>query len=157
MLRCQPSASILRTTTEIVGFVKDWEIIADNLSKAGWSWGCVSAIDSKGERSGLQTHIATTEGLPVLSLWRDSRSRIPAGTSSAFSVRRRESQAMMPRFCRYLPGPRPTWRCLKSDLRSWGELWDIPPPLGSFAGLRSPTFDHFFGSLFLVLHACYFS
>ena len=21
--------------------VKDWEIIADNLSKAGWSWGCV--------------------------------------------------------------------------------------------------------------------
>jgi hypothetical protein len=24
------------------------EIIADNLSKAGWSWGCVSAIDSQG-------------------------------------------------------------------------------------------------------------
>ena len=23
-----------------------WEIIADNLSKAGWSWGCVSAVDS---------------------------------------------------------------------------------------------------------------
>jgi hypothetical protein len=22
--------------------------IADNLSKAGWSWGCVSAIDSEG-------------------------------------------------------------------------------------------------------------
>ena len=28
--------------------VKPWEIIADNLSKAGWSWGCVSAIDRKG-------------------------------------------------------------------------------------------------------------
>jgi hypothetical protein len=28
--------------------VKDWEIIADNLSKAGWSWGCASAIDSNG-------------------------------------------------------------------------------------------------------------
>ena len=26
--------------------VKYWELIADNLSKAGWSWGCVSAIDS---------------------------------------------------------------------------------------------------------------
>jgi len=26
--------------------VKYGEIIADNLSKAGWSWGCVSAIDS---------------------------------------------------------------------------------------------------------------
>jgi hypothetical protein len=28
--------------------VKYWEIIADSLSKAGWSWGCVSAIDSDG-------------------------------------------------------------------------------------------------------------
>jgi hypothetical protein len=27
---------------------KYWEIIADNLSEAGWSWGCVSAIDSSG-------------------------------------------------------------------------------------------------------------
>jgi hypothetical protein len=29
--------------------VKDWEIIADNLSKAGWSVGCVSAMDSTGQ------------------------------------------------------------------------------------------------------------
>jgi len=28
--------------------VKYWESIADDLSKAGWSWGCVSAIDSQG-------------------------------------------------------------------------------------------------------------
>src|SRR5439155_2313298 len=28
--------------------VRYWEIIADNLSNAGWSWGCVSAIDSNG-------------------------------------------------------------------------------------------------------------
>jgi hypothetical protein len=28
--------------------VKYWGIIADNLSKAGWSWGCVSAVDSHG-------------------------------------------------------------------------------------------------------------
>jgi hypothetical protein len=28
--------------------VKCWEIIAHSISKAGWSWGCVSAIDSKG-------------------------------------------------------------------------------------------------------------
>jgi hypothetical protein len=26
--------------------MKDWEIIANNLSKAGWSWGCVSSLDS---------------------------------------------------------------------------------------------------------------
>ena len=28
--------------------MKYWEIIADNLSKAGWSWGCVSALDPEG-------------------------------------------------------------------------------------------------------------
>ena len=28
--------------------MKYWEIIADNLKKAGWSWGCVSAINSEG-------------------------------------------------------------------------------------------------------------
>ena len=26
--------------------MKDWEVIAANLSKAGWSWGCVSTINS---------------------------------------------------------------------------------------------------------------
>jgi hypothetical protein len=29
--------------------VKFWEVIADNLSKAGWSWGCVATIDSNGQ------------------------------------------------------------------------------------------------------------
>jgi hypothetical protein len=28
--------------------MKYWELIADNLSKAGWSRGCVSAVDSNG-------------------------------------------------------------------------------------------------------------
>ena len=28
--------------------VRYWEIIADNLSKAGWSWGYVSALDAQG-------------------------------------------------------------------------------------------------------------
>jgi hypothetical protein len=28
--------------------MKSWEIIAENLSKAGWSWSCVSAIDREG-------------------------------------------------------------------------------------------------------------
>ena len=28
--------------------MKYLEIIADNLKKRGWSWGCVSAIDSEG-------------------------------------------------------------------------------------------------------------
>jgi hypothetical protein len=33
--------------------MKSWEIIADNLSKAGFSWGCVSAIDSNGRTIGI--------------------------------------------------------------------------------------------------------
>jgi hypothetical protein len=28
--------------------MKDLEVVADNLKKAGWSWGWVSAIDSQG-------------------------------------------------------------------------------------------------------------
>jgi len=28
--------------------VKCWEIIADNLKKAGWSLGCISAVDCEG-------------------------------------------------------------------------------------------------------------
>jgi len=36
-------------------------INAVNLSKAGWTWGCVSAIDSGGGRFGLLTHIGATE------------------------------------------------------------------------------------------------
>jgi len=28
--------------------VNYWEIIARNLKTAGWSWGCVSAVDSNG-------------------------------------------------------------------------------------------------------------
>ncbi len=46
---CAVRSKRLKTTTEIVGFVKYWEIIADNLSKAGWSWGCVSAVDANGQ------------------------------------------------------------------------------------------------------------
>jgi len=29
--------------------VKNWEIIADNVKKAGWSFGWVSAVDSEGQ------------------------------------------------------------------------------------------------------------
>jgi len=28
--------------------MKYWEIIANRLMKAGWSWGCVSAVDAEG-------------------------------------------------------------------------------------------------------------
>jgi hypothetical protein len=29
--------------------IKDWQIIADNLTRADWRWGCVSAIDCEGQ------------------------------------------------------------------------------------------------------------
>jgi hypothetical protein len=45
--------------------MKYWEIIADNLKKAGWSWGWVSAIDSEGERSGLLMRIAVTKSVSL--------------------------------------------------------------------------------------------
>jgi hypothetical protein len=31
-----------------IAAVRSWEIIADNLSKAGWSWGCVATVDRDG-------------------------------------------------------------------------------------------------------------
>ena len=40
--------------------MKYWEIIADNLKKAGWSLGYVSAVDSEGEQYGLLMRTATT-------------------------------------------------------------------------------------------------
>jgi hypothetical protein len=44
--------------------LKYWEIIADNLSKAGWSWGCVAAIDATG---------MSAAPLKRLRVWRDMR------------------------------------------------------------------------------------
>jgi hypothetical protein len=45
--RVQMSRSDI-TLVPAARLVKHWEIIADNLSKAGWSWGCVSAVDAQG-------------------------------------------------------------------------------------------------------------
>ena len=49
IITTQARASVLRIyRSQQYPRMKGWEIIADNLSKAGWSWGCVSAIDSNG-------------------------------------------------------------------------------------------------------------
>jgi hypothetical protein len=29
--------------------INDWKVIADNLSKADWTWGCTSRVDSNGK------------------------------------------------------------------------------------------------------------
>jgi hypothetical protein len=48
----RPAASVCHCRAERkrsrIQRVKYWEIIADNLSKAGWSWGCLSAVDRDG-------------------------------------------------------------------------------------------------------------
>jgi hypothetical protein len=41
------------------------KIIADNLSKAGWSWAASQPLILAGERSGLRTHIAMTESVSL--------------------------------------------------------------------------------------------
>jgi len=38
--------------------MKYWEIIADNLSKAGWSWAASQRLIPTGKQSGLLTQIA---------------------------------------------------------------------------------------------------
>ena len=38
--------TLMERATNFLKLVKYWEIIADNLSRAGWSWGCVAAVDS---------------------------------------------------------------------------------------------------------------
>jgi hypothetical protein len=47
-LRCAHFIAVSRAKRQNPPRVKYWEIIADKLSKAGWSWGCVSAVDSDG-------------------------------------------------------------------------------------------------------------
>jgi hypothetical protein len=42
--------------------VKYWEIIADRLSAAGWSWAVSQLWIAKDEQSGLLTRTETTEG-----------------------------------------------------------------------------------------------
>jgi len=47
--------------------MKYWEIIADNLSKAGWSWGCVSAVDSNGRTIWIADALSG-DGRPAIEL-----------------------------------------------------------------------------------------
>jgi hypothetical protein len=39
--------------------MKYWEIIADKLSASGWSWGCVSGVDSNGQTMFTVTRTVT--------------------------------------------------------------------------------------------------
>jgi len=45
--------------------MKYWEIIADNLSKSGWTWSCVSTVNSRGMGKWGQSLLLTL-GLAVV-------------------------------------------------------------------------------------------
>ena len=45
--------------------VKEWELVADKLSKAGWSLGCVSALDCEAQTISSWTPIVTTESVSL--------------------------------------------------------------------------------------------
>ena len=55
--------------------MKYWEIIADNLSKAGFSWGCVSAIDSNG-RTFFAAFVFATSSNPIHLVLRPGRWKV---------------------------------------------------------------------------------
>jgi hypothetical protein len=48
--------------------VKYWEIIADNLSKAGWNWAASQPWTATGERSSWLTHIAAMVNASLYAL-----------------------------------------------------------------------------------------
>jgi hypothetical protein len=49
--------------------MKYWEIIADDLSKAGWSWGLrLQRMIPTGEQSGLLMHTAATESVSIAAV-----------------------------------------------------------------------------------------
>jgi hypothetical protein len=52
------SATVAARTGLSVVRVKYWEIIADNLSKAGWSWAASEHWIPAGEQSGLSMRLA---------------------------------------------------------------------------------------------------
>jgi hypothetical protein len=47
---------------------KYWEMIANRLMKAGWSWGCVSTVDSHGRTTFSSKEDSIPLPCPLLSL-----------------------------------------------------------------------------------------
>jgi hypothetical protein len=56
--------------------VKNWEIIADNVKKAGWNLGWVSAVDSHGRTIFVADAASTESGENNLRVFREHRADI---------------------------------------------------------------------------------
>jgi hypothetical protein len=82
--------------------MKYWEIIADNLSKAGWSWSCVSAVDCSWppyvakNLAATLTGVALCAGRACIGGWgchgQPPEMNISEGTVTAHATRHRWSQ-----------------------------------------------------------------
>jgi hypothetical protein len=67
--------------------VKNWELVAEKLSKAGWTWGCVATVDSNGRTiwivdahrdNGKRFVVRSAQELTCVSRTRTSHARIIA-------------------------------------------------------------------------------
>jgi hypothetical protein len=61
--------------------------IADNLSKAGWSWGCVSAVDSEGRAAYFRSEQLFIPEFMIFSLSRSIRSNQLAKSKQKLKAR----------------------------------------------------------------------
>ena len=137
--------------------MKDWEIIAEDLSKAGFSWGCVSAIDSNGRTIWIADEHQDNGGTARAFAQAKFRFSIQPATSSASS---RSTTRIESCDVAILPLPAGTLTQLEMSqkrLYVLGKTLGHTPSLGVFCWPEVIDFDRFFGFLFLVLHACYFS
>jgi hypothetical protein len=65
----------VETKRDRIHRVEYWEVIADNLSKSGWTWGCVASVDREGrtiwvvaaERDGQRFIVHADEKLTAFS------------------------------------------------------------------------------------------
>ena len=116
-----------------------WEIIADNLSKAGFSWGYVSASDSNGRTiwiadvhrgDGERFVVGADELLTALEL-RSMSAPGPAGSHRHKALPRRPPNAHLSAPALHLPTPRATGRVewLATGKRSLS--FPLPPELSA--------------------------
>ncbi len=91
-----------------------WEIIADNLSKAGWSWGCVASVDRErrtiwivdAHRDGKRFVVHADEVLTAFVELQAAIHRQPG--SSQRPTRARPPDAQLSALALHLPTPRAT-------------------------------------------------
>jgi hypothetical protein len=60
--------------------VKYWEVIADNLSKAGWTRGCVSGVDSRVRMKSLTAFVEPESAVRAVTFAEESQQEFDSFT-----------------------------------------------------------------------------